>query len=140
MRSFDVFLGALSGLTLFAACATKAPPKAAEIRKQALTNVTLSSVWKAGGGTGGVTDDWLASFADEQLNALVREAITNNLDLRIAASRVEQAGYYVQLAKAQLRPFLSIAGTGGFNGGGGDVSSALQGVLIVASWEPDLWG
>src|SRR3954462_5078185 len=139
MRSLDLFLAALSGLTLFAACATKAPPKSAEIRKQALTNVAVSSAWKAGGGTGGIRNDWLATFADEQLNALVREAITNNLDLRMAASRVEQAGYYVQLAKAQLRPFISIAGTGGFKGGGGDVSSALQGVMLVASWEPDLW-
>ena len=40
-----------------------------------------------------------------------------------------------------MRPSVGIAGTGGLKAGGGsDLSSALQGVMIGASWEPDLWG
>ena len=66
--------------------------------------------------------------------------MTNNPDLRVSAARVEQAEQYVELAKAALRPQLNIAGTGGFKGGGGsDVSGALQGIMLAASWEPDLW-
>jgi multidrug efflux system outer membrane protein len=134
-------LWALLGLTLLAGCATKPPPESAEIRQQALTNVTLPSNWKAGGKSGSIADDWLATFDDRQLDALVHEAITNNLDLRITATRVEQAAHYVQLARAALRPTVALAGTGGIKAGGGsDVSGALQGIMIAASWEPDLWG
>src|SRR6185436_8700170 len=40
-----------------------------------------------------------------------------------------------------MRPSVGIAGTGGIKAGGGaDLSSALQGIMIGASWEPDLWG
>src|SRR6185503_10054633 len=47
---------------------------------------------------------------------------------------------YVELAKAALRPAINLLGTGGLNAGGGDVSSALQGISLGVSWEPDLWG
>jgi outer membrane protein, multidrug efflux system len=129
---------------LLAACATKKPPASSEIRDQALTNVTLPSVWKAERGrpaTRTITDNWLATFNDDQLNALVHEAIANNPDLRIAATRVEQAEHYVRVARAALRPSVMLAGTGGIKAGGsGDISTPLQGLMIGASWEPDLWG
>ena len=136
-----VILAGLLGLSLLVGCRTKPPPNHADVREQGLTNVMVPSAWKAGGESAGITDDWLATFEDEQLDALVREAITNNFDLRISAIRVEQAAHYVELAKAGLRPSVALAGTGGIKaGGGGDVSSALQGIIIAASWEPDLWG
>ncbi len=136
-------LAGLLGAVLLSGCATKAPPTPAEIRQQSgtLTNLTLTNPWKAGAATGPIADNWLASFDDPQLNALVVEALTNNPDLRIASTRVEQAAQYVELAKAAMRPALGLAGTGGYKaGGGGDISSALQGIMLAASWEPDLWG
>jgi NodT family efflux transporter outer membrane factor (OMF) lipoprotein len=110
------------------------------LRQQVLTKVELPSTWKAGSIASGITDNWLATFDDAQLNALVREAITNNPDLRVSAPRVEQAAQYVGLAKAAMRPAVNLLGIGGFNMGGGDISSALQGVSLGVSWEPDLWG
>ena len=135
-------LAALMGVGLAAGCATKSPPTRADIHRQSgtLTNLTLTNAWKAGAATGPIADDWLASFHDAQLNALVAEAITNNPDLRVSATRVEQAAQYVELAKAALRPAVNLVGVGGLNMGGGDISSALQGVSLGASWEPDLWG
>jgi multidrug efflux system outer membrane protein len=132
----------LPGLFLFliTACALQPPPTPEELRQQALTDVTLPSVWKSGDITAGIVDNWLSTFDDAQLNALVGEAITHNPDLRIAAARVEQSAEYVELAKAALRPTVNLLGTGGFNMGGGDVSSALQGISLGVSWEPDLWG
>lgn len=133
--SICAFLMVLSG------CATKSPPSAADVLQEGLTNVPIPSVWKAGGDAGSVTDDWLATFNDHELNALVREAIAHNHDLRIAAIKVEQASHYVQLARAALRPSVTLAGTGGVKAGGsGDITSPLQGVMLGASWEPDLWG
>jgi multidrug efflux system outer membrane protein len=130
------------GALLITGCATKAPPTLAEIHGQSgtLTKMTLTNAWKAGAAVGPIADNWLASFNDVQLNALVAEAIANNPDLRVSATRVEQAAQYVELAKAALRPTVNLLGTGGLNMGGGDVSSALQGVSLGASWEPDLWG
>ena len=139
-RAFFI-IAALLGAILFAGCQTKTPPTRAEIQQQALPQIVLTNAWKAGGVTGLIQDNWLATFNDEQLNALVREAVTNNLDLRVSATRIQQSEQYVELAKAALRPSVNLFGTGGFNGGGGsDVSSALQGIMLSASWEPDLWG
>jgi NodT family efflux transporter outer membrane factor (OMF) lipoprotein len=124
---------------LIAGCATKAPPTPEEIRKQSgtLENLPLNNPWKAGATAGAITDNWLASFADPQLNALVTEAIAHNPDLRISSVRVEQAAQYVELSRAKLRPAVNLFGTGGANMGGGD---ALQMLSLGASWELDLWG
>lgn len=144
--SFRVPLLTLLCLTctlLVAGCATRAPPTRAEIQKQAgtISALTPDSAWKAGGAEGNISDNWLATFNDLQLDALVREAVTNNPDLRVAAARVEQASQYVELAKAALRPAVSLFGAGGFKtSSSGDAISALQGVVIGASWELDLWG
>ena len=82
-----------------------------------------------------------ATFNDPQLDALVHEAIANNPDLRVAGARVEQAAQYLVVAQAALRPWVGVFGTGGAKtGGGGDSSSALQALMLAASWELDLWG
>jgi NodT family efflux transporter outer membrane factor (OMF) lipoprotein len=123
-----------------AACITlKNPPTTEEIRDQSgtLANLALTEPWRAGGQAGPVADNWLATFNDDQLNALVTEAIANNPDLRAGATRVEQAARYVDLAKAQLRPAISFLGTGGVNYGAAD---PLQLLMLGISWEADLWG
>jgi NodT family efflux transporter outer membrane factor (OMF) lipoprotein len=122
---------------LGAGCQTKAPPSGAEIRQQALEGVALPTAWKAGGEAGPITDNWLTTFNDPQLDALVKEAIAHNPDLRVAATRVEQAGQYVQVAKAALLPAVNIFGSGGTKEGGED---ALQILSLGVSWEIDLWG
>src|SRR5438034_7037444 len=94
---FSVVLYALF-LMLLTGCATKSPPTRAEIHAQSgtLTNLTLTNAWKAGGAAGPIADNWLTPFDDAQLNALVAEAMTNNPDLRVSATRVEQAAQYVE--------------------------------------------
>jgi NodT family efflux transporter outer membrane factor (OMF) lipoprotein len=115
------------------------PPTSEEIREQTalLADMPLAEGWKAGAVTGSITDNWLASFGDAELNALVTEALLNNTDLQVSAARVEQAGQYVELAKSAMRPAVNIFGTGGANMGGDD---ALQYLSLGASWELDLWG
>jgi len=129
-------------LLLVSGCKTKSPPTRAQIHQQSgLTNLALTNPWKAAPvSTNAIRDNWLATFGDEQLDALVTEAIAHNPDLRVTAAKVEQAAQYVQLARAALKPSVGLFGTGGFNAGGGDVSSALQGISLGISWEPDLWG
>jgi outer membrane protein, multidrug efflux system len=134
------FLALLTCTLFVAGCATKSPPTRAEIQQQSATisALTPASAWKAGGANGSIADNWLATFNDPQLDALVREAIANNPDLRVAATKVEQASQYVELAKSALRPAVNLLGMGGYNLGDG--TSALQGAFIGASWELDVWG
>jgi outer membrane protein, multidrug efflux system len=142
MRVANLILGAVVGVGLLAGCRTKPPPTRAQIHEQSgLTNLVLTRPWKAAAvSTTPIQDNWLATFEDEQLDALVAEAIANNPDLRVTSTKVAQAAEYVRLAKAALKPSVNLFGTGGLNAGGGDVSSALQGLSLGISWEPDLWG
>ena len=123
--------------TLLTACAVKAPPPAEEMRKEALPDVVLDRPqWAAGAGVSAdpVPQDWLHTFNDPQLDALVQEAIAHNPDLRVAGARVEQAAQSLIIAQSALRPQLGIFGTGGGkSGGGADSSSALQAIMLFAS-------
>jgi NodT family efflux transporter outer membrane factor (OMF) lipoprotein len=127
------------GLTLSAGCALKKPPDAAAIKEEALPGITLPAQWTAtGAGAGIVADNWLVAFQDEQLNAAVAEAIAHNADLRVGASRVEQALLYARLAGAKLYPSVEFFARGGAKMSGD--GSGLQGGAITLSWELDLWG
>ena len=120
-------------------CVLKKPPDAAEIKKEALPTVETPAAWTAtGAGSGDVSDNWLASFNDQQLNAAVVEAIANNADLRLGAARVEQALLYAKLAGAKLYPSVDLLARGGGKLSGD--SSGLKGAVLTATWELDLWG
>jgi outer membrane protein, multidrug efflux system len=122
-----------------AGCALQPPPPTAEVRERALPNVKPPALWAQQGGTAAaVADGWLASFNDPALEALVREAIEYNTDLRAAAARVETAAGYVKLAGATLYPQVNALARGGGKMSGD--SSGLQGMGVTATWELDLWG
>src|SRR5882672_5726342 len=95
---------------LFAAgCALKSQPEREQVRGEALPNLALPAQWSAkGGAQGAVGAGWVATFRDERLDALVREALANNPDLRVAAARVEQAAGYARLAGAAIYPQVNI--------------------------------
>jgi len=122
-----------------AGCALKSPPERAELAKQSLPNLSVPERWaEPAGVSGAVSDRWLASFNDAQLDALVREALANNPDLQVAAARVEQAASFVKVAGATLYPQVSALARGG--GALSGDSSGLEGAGIFANWELDLWG
>jgi NodT family efflux transporter outer membrane factor (OMF) lipoprotein len=126
-----------------AGCAVTAPPPPEQIRTDALQGTQIRSTWSAAEApvAGAISDNWLVTFADPQLIALVNEAIARNPDLRATAAQVERSAAYADIARAALLPAINLLGTGGFKvGGGSDLSSALQGVMLGVSWEPDLWG
>lgn len=124
---------------MMAGCALNPPPAVQDIRAQALPNVNVPPQWTASGGANtAAVDGWLASFNDAALDALVREAIAYNSDLRVAAARVEAAAGYVRLSGATLYPQVNALAHGGGKMGGD--SSGLQAFGFSASWELDLWG
>src|ERR1051326_270781 len=55
--------------------------------------------------------DWWNVYQDATLQALVREAFTNNYDLRIALTRMEQASALAMQARSQFVPSVDYNGT-----------------------------
>ena len=143
-RNLVIAAACIAGL---AACAVDRPPAPDAVRKDALQGTEVRPTWAKADAMGAdttpaaISDNWLATFDDPQLTALVNEAIARNPDLRAAGARVEQAAAYVHSAQAALLPWFNLLGTGGVKAGGGsDLSSALSGAMLGVSWEPDLWG
>jgi NodT family efflux transporter outer membrane factor (OMF) lipoprotein len=127
-----------AALAVAGGCALKAPPDAAAIKAEGMPHTTVPAQWAAAAGAGPVADNWLVSFHDDQLNAAVAEALVNNADLRVAASRVEQAMLAAKLAGAQLYPSVDLLGR--FGGKLSGDNSGLKGALLTMTWEIDLWG
>jgi NodT family efflux transporter outer membrane factor (OMF) lipoprotein len=126
-------------LLAVSACALKSPPSATEIRDETLVHAPTPPSWTApGAAEGAVVDGWLVTFHDPSLSAMVAEALEYNADLRVAAARVEQAAGYAKAAGAAIYPAVSLLARGGGQLSGDN--SGLQGVLVSASWELDLWG
>jgi multidrug efflux system outer membrane protein len=88
---------------------------------------------------------WWTVFQDEQLQNLIRVALQQNFDLRIAATRVLQAQAQLGIVRADQFPNLS---------GGAGIGSNRQAANVLfhgfeetsgqlslsASWELDFWG
>jgi len=123
-------------------CALKKPPERVELTKEALPNLQAPAAWTAPAGAAGtagaVASAWLATFRDPQLDSLVQQALRYNPDLRVAATRVEQAASYVKVAGATLLPQVNALARGG--GALSGDSSGLEGLGVFANWELDLWG
>lgn len=90
---------------------------------------------------------WWQVFHDETLQNLVRVALTNNYDLRIAVTRVMQAQAQAAEARSQYFPqanYALEAGKGKNVSGGAPAptgtSGSIFGADVNASWEIDLWG
>jgi multidrug efflux system outer membrane protein len=91
--------------------------------------------------------DWAQVFHEPELQELIRTALTNNYDVRIAAQRVLEQQAQLRITRSQLFPTLSVGGTGI----GADLPSNLGSGLpsgtiaegsfsLSAAWNPDFWG
>jgi multidrug efflux system outer membrane protein len=91
---------------------------------------------------------WWEIFKDENLHELIRAALTNNYDLRIAIARVEQSRAILMENRAIFFPQLDYSGTvargknavNGFTAFNGGQTTDVFLLSGSASWEIDLWG
>jgi outer membrane protein, multidrug efflux system len=90
---------------------------------------------------------WIAVFHEPELQDLIRTALANNYDLRIAAQRVLEASAQVRVTRAQQFPQITVGGSGigaGFSsstlGSSVDSPFATGSLNLSASWTPDFWG
>src|SRR6185369_5517445 len=109
----------------------------------------VSGSWPNGSAPSGTNTaaeiDWREFFDDPRLQMLIRLALENNRDLRVAALRVEQARAQYRIQRAELYPGVQGAATAlrqkfsgavtAFNGGNAITTYTLQ---VDAAWEADL--
>jgi outer membrane protein, multidrug efflux system len=90
-------------------------------------------------------EKWWTVFQDEQLQALIREALSQNYDVRIAAARVLQAQAVLGITRADQFP--TITGGASANNLGvprtkhlQDFETSSNQVNLSLFWELDFWG
>jgi multidrug efflux system outer membrane protein len=88
---------------------------------------------------------WWDVFQDQQLQQLIRTALQQNYDARIAAARVLEAQAQVGITRAAQFPTLSAGGSGtnSHNPATGPIPSyglTIGRVTASAAWDLDFWG
>jgi multidrug efflux system outer membrane protein len=88
---------------------------------------------------------WWEVFQDEELQKLIRTALQQNYDARIAATRVLAAQAQLGITRANQFPTLSAVGTGTnlHNPSTGPIPSyglTIGKVFASAAWDVDFWG
>jgi len=89
--------------------------------------------------------EWLKVFPDPDLEKLIRTALVQNYDLRVAAARILQAQSQVTIARSPIFPAVDGSVTGPYNAYTGserpspDSTFQPQAGFGVA-WELDFWG
>jgi outer membrane protein, multidrug efflux system len=133
-------------------CAVKKPPSTSQAIRAALPpSTSIPENWTAPATSPApVETAWLKSFNDPPMEAIVAEALKNNLDLQAAATRIVVAANIVTEVRAQMLPIIGIAGAaatsgmydenGGFLGKHRSSIKNSSSVLGAASWELDIWG
>ena len=124
---------------LLAACAgprPNAPPDAA---------VIVPAAWRDGAdGNGEVTAAWWQGFGDPALTKIVEHAVAHNVDIAIAAARVEEARAQFSAARGQLLPSVELAAGGRrerfLNAFGQSATQTAERAEIDISYDVDLFG
>lgn len=82
---------------------------------------------------------WWQQFGDPVLDSLIEQAVRENLDLKIAAARVDQYMGALDTTRSQYFPQISAGFDAGGKREGGKTAESYQAALN-ATWELDLWG
>jgi outer membrane protein, multidrug efflux system len=89
--------------------------------------------------------EWSQVFADAQLQALIRTALTNNDDVRLAAARVLEARAQLGITRADQYPAatVDVQAGGGRTPETGSTAARTAGAVRIGgtvAWELDFWG
>jgi outer membrane protein, multidrug efflux system len=91
-------------------------------------------------------EQWAAVYHEPELQELIRKALANNYDVRIAAQHILEQQAQVKITRSQQFPTLNIGGTGigatlpsslGTQIGSPLVDGSFN---LSAAWTPDFWG
>lgn len=141
-RNLPRTLVALAAVALLAGCSmipTYERPAAPVAAQWPETTTAATEVT----GTPAAALAWQEFVADASLRELIRVALANNRDLRVAILNIEQVRAAYQIRRADQFPSLNLAATGLRQPGSGDdggISSVYSAGLAMASWEIDFFG
>ena len=95
-------------MVLMAGCANLDPPAKDALYQQAMAGTQVPAQWVASAQTAAFAPQWAGFPEHGTLQSLIDEALGNNLDLRVAASRMQQAAHQARLAGADLLPTVGL--------------------------------
>jgi outer membrane protein, multidrug efflux system len=91
-------------------------------------------------------EQWSAVYQEPELQELIRKALTNNFDVRIAAQHISEQQAQLKITRSQEFPTISVGGTAI----GATLPSSLGTQIpsplvdgsfsLSAAWTPDFWG
>jgi outer membrane protein, multidrug efflux system len=91
-------------------------------------------------------EQWVTVYREPELQDLIRKALANNYDVRIAAQRILEQQAQVRITRSQQFPSATVGGTGI----GATLPSSLGTQIpsplvdgsfnLSAAWTPDFWG
>src|SRR5256885_241990 len=91
-------------------------------------------------------EQWSAVYREPELQELIRKALVNNYDVRIAAQHILEQEAQVRITRSQQFPTVSVGG----NAIGASLPSSLGTQIpsplvdgsfsVSAAWTPDFWG
>jgi multidrug efflux system outer membrane protein len=91
-------------------------------------------------------EQWASVYREPELQDLIRKALANNYDVRIAAQRILEQQAQVRITRSQQFPTITVGGTGigatlpsslGTQIGSPLVDGSFN---VSAAWTPDFWG
>ena len=100
-----------AGSLVLAGCALKNPPVGADIIPES-ARAKIPGSWAGPHRSGAVVPNWIRTFGDPELTALVADAVERNPDLKAAAARVEASRAAVRIAASSLYPRIAMKGLG----------------------------
>jgi multidrug efflux system outer membrane protein len=138
--SLRLTLGAIA-VAVLGACSTTPPPRPE-------LDLPLPGASAANAPTQAQLEAWWLVFNEPRLTALIEEAFANNLDLKSAVARIDEARANLRAARSQMLPTLDAQ----FSSSRGQISQltnpgfgppwtgTVNNAQLVASYEVDVWG
>jgi multidrug efflux system outer membrane protein len=91
-------------------------------------------------------EQWSAVYQEPELQELIRKALANNYDVRIAAQHILEQQAQVKITRSQQFPTVSVGGTGIGATLPASLGTQIASPLVdgsfnlSAAWTPDFWG
>jgi multidrug efflux system outer membrane protein len=140
LAALAISLGALSGCTVgpkYVRPSYTAPPVFRGADNAPVSSHSATSLGD---------ENWSRVYREPELQDLIRRALANNYDLRIAAQRILEQEAQVRITRSQQFPSISVGGTGIGATLPSSLGTQLPNPLVAgsfnlsASWTPDFWG
>src|SRR6476659_553463 len=105
----------IGGFLVLGDCSLPSPPFGAEIAPEGVRQ-QLPGSWAGPHRRGPVVPNWVSTFGDPELTALVNEALERTPDLKAAFARVEASRHAIRIAASSLYPRIAMKGLGSRQG------------------------